>query len=475
MPTLRVSDAFIGGASQVSLSTRAENRFELQNYTSWTNGNHSFRAGARLRRINVDDVAPQNFRGTYTFSGNATLTSIERYRLTLDLMQQGVPASEIRLRGGGATQFSVSGGNPEARVTQTDFSPFVQDDWRLRSNLTISLGLRYEAQNNISDWTNFAPRVAFAWSPEKPSAGRRQTTVIRGGIGFFYERFNENLTLQTNRYNGTNQQQFVVTASLPNGIAVLDQFPRVPTAAELQAFSIPQTTRRVAGDLRAPYTMQGSLSLERQLPHHVTMSLAYVGARTLHVLRSRNVNAPIPGSLARPLGSAGNVFVYESSGRFNQNQFIANVNSRLSRNLNLFANYVFNSASSDTDGPNSFPINQFDTQGEYGPAASDIRHRLVVGGQINVLPWGIRLNPFITANGGRPFNITSGRDTNGDALFTERPAFANDLSRPGIKITKYGNFDPNPTGNQEIIPRNYGRGPAFFAFNLRISRTFGFG
>jgi hypothetical protein len=85
------------------------------------------------------------------------------------------------------------------------------------------------------------------------------------------------------------------------------------------------------------------------------------------------------------------------------------------------------------------------------------------------------LNPIVIANSGRPFNITIGRDLNGDTLFTERPALAGDLTDPGVRVTPYGNFDVTPSAGQEIIGRNYATGPSFFVVNLRASKSFGFG
>src|SRR2546421_2206943 len=76
---------------------------------------------------------------------------------------------------------------------------------------------------------------------------------------------------------------------------------------------------------------------------------------------------------------------------------------------------------------------------------------------------------------GNPFNITIGRDLNGDTLFTERPAFAADLSKPGVVVTQFGAFDPNPLAGEQVIPRNYGQGPGSIISNLRVSKTFGFG
>src|SRR6266850_3167725 len=223
----RVSEAFTGGGSQVGFSSNRDVRYELQNFTSWSAGSHSLKVGLRIRGVSIDDVSPQNFSGTFTFSGgrvpqlNASnqivndpatgliamvqITSIERYRRTLLLKSLGFSPAEIRLRGGGATQFSITGGNPEANVSQIDYSPFIQDDWRLRPNFTLSLGLRYEGQTNIHDLSNFAPRIAFAWSPGVAAQGRPQKMVIRGGFGFFYDRVPENLTLQAKRFNGSHQ------------------------------------------------------------------------------------------------------------------------------------------------------------------------------------------------------------------------------------------------------------------------------
>jgi hypothetical protein len=430
----------------------------LQNFTSWALGAHSLKAGARLRHVRLTDVSQQNFAGTFTF------TSLEQYRQTL-----------LDVAGARPAQLRLSAGEPEAKVSRTDFSPFIQDDWRIRPNLTISAGLRYDWQTDIRSGLNFAPRLAFAWSPGSRGQSQQQQTVIRGGFGIFYNTLSENLLLQAERFNGLNQQQFLVTGSTPGGEAILDLFPAVPSVATLEAFAIPQIARRLAPDLQTPYTLQTSLSVERQLFRRTTLSVNFINARTLHVLRSRNINAPLPGTLVRPLSGQGNIFQYESSGRFNQQQLIVNLNNRLSQRFSLSANYVFNRARSDTDGANTFPANQYDLSGEYGRSSQDIRHRFSVFGTISGLPWDIRLSPILIANSGRPFNITVGRDLNGDTLFTDRPAFATDLADPGVRVTPYGTFDVTPSAGQEIIPRNYATGPSFFVVNLRASKTFGFG
>jgi hypothetical protein len=513
IPTIRVQDAFTSGGAQIGLAFNNEDRLELQNNTTWTWGNHSLKAGARLRYIRINNVSPNNFGGTFTFAGGLApeldannqvvfdpatgqpetnfISSLERYRRTLffqgrinPLTNQPYTSTEIRALGGGATQFTIAGGNPEARISQWDFSPYIQDDWRVRPDLTLSLGLRYERQSNISSNLNFAPRVAFAWSPGATSQ-RQPKTVIRGGFGIFYERVGEDLSLQALRFNGINQQQFLVTdpTILDSAGFTLDGVTNVPSVETLSAFSTPQTVRRLAEDAQAPYTIQSSLSLERQLPYNFTFSATYINTRTLHLLRTRNINAPLPGTFTpgvpnsgvRPFGDVGNIYQYETSGRLNQNQLILGLNNRLNRNFSIFARYFLNKAESDTDGVGSFPMNQYDLSEEYGRSLLDVRHRLVIGGNFRA-PWGISISPFVTASSGRPFNIITGRDTNGDTLFTERPAFADALTTAeDLRVTPYGNFDINPKPGQQIIPRNIGTAPSFFAVNLRLSKTFSFG
>ena len=106
--------------------------------------------------------------------------------------------------------------------------------------------------------------------------------------------------------------------------------------------------------------------------------------------------------------------------------------------------------------------------------AYDIRHRMTLGGTISA-PLGFSFSPFVVVHSGAPFNITTGQDLNGDSIYTDRPAWATDLTRASVVRTKWGNFDTDPLPGQTIIPRNLGGGPAHAVVNLRVSRSFGFG
>jgi Carboxypeptidase regulatory-like domain len=488
-PSIAVLDSFMGGSSPVGLSKSTRRWYEFGDYMSLMLGKHLVRVGARLRGIRITDLSPHNYTGTFTFAGGLApqlgpnnqvlldaneqplivpITSIERYRRTLFFQNQGRSNAEIRVLGGGATQFSIAAGNPEIRVSQTDLGTFIQDDWKVRPNFTLGLGLRYEVQSNVKNHLNFAPRIGFGWSPATNSRGG-SLTVIRGGFGIFYSRISEDLTVQASRFNGINQQQFIVIDPV-----ALDSLSSAPTANEVSNFAQAQTTKRLSDDIRSPYSIQSTFSVERQLPFRLRLSVAYVNTRGKHVLRTRNVNAPLCVICSRPQGNIGNVYQYESSGVFNHDQLVTSLSGQIGQNITLNSTYTLSKAKGDTDGVNTFPAYSYDLSGEYGRSLFDIRHRFFLTGS-GTLPWGIRLSPMVVAASGRPFNIFSGRDTNGDSIFAERPAFATDLAQPNVVITPFGAFKLDPSTGEQAIPRNFGNGPGFFALSLRASKTIRFG
>ena len=185
-----------------------------------------------------------------------------------------------------------------------------------------------------------------------------------------------------------------------------------------------------------------------------------------------DTNSPISG--VYPLGTPGLAALIQSAGLYNQNQWIVNVNSRVNKNISLIGSYVYNRARSNTDGLNTFPANPYSMAGEYGPASTDIRHRVSLSGTITTF-WGIRLNPLLTGNTGPPFDITAGRDLYGNSLFNGRPGLATNPDKVGVVSTQYGLLDPSPVPGQQLLSRNYGRGPGQIMLNLRIGKTFTFG
>jgi hypothetical protein len=492
-PEIRVLGSFIGGGSPNGRSFDTQNSFELQNYTSMVGSRHTWRFGIRLRGTLEDSIAPQNFNGSFTFGGGlapqldtnnqpvqdgsgnpvlVTIKSIERYRRTLLFEQRGDSPAQIRALGGGATQFSIDTGNPNLSAHQMDVGIFAGDEWQVRQNITVDLGFRYETQNFIHDWRDFAPRVAISWAPGGGGSSRAKT-VLRAGFGIFYDRFALSNIVTAERYNGMVQQQFVVTNP--------DFYPTIPSISSLATLGY-QSTEAVSPSIRAPYYTQTALTLERQLSTSTAFAVTYTNSHGVHLFRSEDINAPLPGTYdpnvpasgTFPLGHTGPVFQMESSGIYNQNQVVANINMRLKQGVSLFGFYVFNHAMSNTDGIDTVPPNPYNPSGEYGPAATDVRHRVTFGGSINT-KWNLRISPFVIVQSGAPFDLSVGNDIYGTTLFNARPGIATDPSRPGLIQTQYGLLDPNPSSQERILVRNDGRGPGQMRVNLRIAKAIGFG
>ena len=455
---IQVPDAFSAGGSDGGTSNQKSSRFEIADLFSISRNRHLVKLGGRVRIGDQSDLSLRNYNGSFLFS------TLEAYRITQAGLLSGASSAQVRAMGGGANQFSLTAGDPSATVRQTDAGLFLQDDWRIRPRLTFTAGLRYELQSNVGDRRNFAPRIGIAWAPGR-GTGNRSAGVVRAGFGMFYERVGADLTLGALRLDGVRQRQYVV----PNP----DFYPAIPSLSALDGNIADQAIRRMDRNLRAPYITQAAFTYERQLPGNTTMSVTYSNSRGVRVLRSRNINAPLPASGNRP-ATGGNVYEYESSGFFRHNQVLVNWNSRVHRNLSLLGYYAWGKANSDSDGSGSFPANSYDIAGEYTRAGFDVRHRVMLGGNI-VAPYGLTLSPLVTASSGLPFNITAGRDLNGDSIFNDRPAWATDLSRATVVRTAYGAFDGAPMAGQTIIPRNLGSGPAQVVVNLRASRSFGFG
>src|SRR5262249_31331279 len=162
------------------------------------------------------------------------------YRTTLMGQRAGWSAQQIHAAGGGASQFSIAAGDPLASLSQFDLGFFALDDWRVRPNLTVSLGLRYEAPARIGGHRDVAPRVGVAWG--LAPKGKTAKTVIRAGAGLFYDRVTESLSLDALRRDGVHQQQFVLDSP--------DFYPAVPSLSQLLGSRVPQSIREIYGRIR---------------------------------------------------------------------------------------------------------------------------------------------------------------------------------------------------------------------------------
>ncbi len=478
---INVNSAFVEGSNYEQQYTNSDSH-EMQNYTSITHGNQFIKFGGRIRGNLYKNFSENNFPGQFDF------VSLASYAIMEQGIAEHLPLSTIIAAGGGPSQYTVAAGNPLQGVNQVDAGLFVQDDWRVKPSITLSLGLRYEVQNNINDHGDFAPRLGLAWGIG-PQQGRLRTPkmVLRAGAGYFYDRFSVQNVLNAERFNGINQvthtvtnPQFFPAAGVP--IPDLSQLP-VQSAA----------TYHIDDNLKAPRILQTAIGLDRQLPKNVTVSFNYIHTRGLNQLRTYNINTPLigtytgPGTGVYPLGAAAGIYdLYSTSGNYKQNQLIFNANARINSRISLFGFYVYGHAYTDVIG--GAPSNPYNFAQDWGRANYDQRHRVNINGSI-LGPFGVRVSPNITYNSAGPYNVVEGVDQLGDGVLTnQRPAFAPagftaPACTPGLTkalaqclvTSPLGAFVVNPSPGMPVIPVNYGSAFGQFNFNVRLSRSWGWG
>jgi hypothetical protein len=489
-PTIQVQGAFVDGGSSGGLYNDIQNRYELQNITYMTFGKHSIKYGGRLRFTNEDNSSSAKFNGLYSFGSRVDptvsgctvpnppstcpqLTGIQAYQIMLTGLSQNLSIAQIIANGGGASFYSLNfnpQGSANAGVTWVDGALFLQYDWRIKPNLTLTTGLRYETQNNLGDHADFAPRIGLAWGIDGSGKNKAPETVLRLGYGIFYDRFTTDMVLTQEQQNGVIQQQYLVPnpAFFNPNQAVLPPFPSTGTS--------PQTVYKLNPNLRTPYTMQAGVTLERQLSKFANLSVTYLNSRGNHQYYTNFINANQipPGTIVAPPPSEIQ-YQYQSAGTFKQNQLIVNSSIRMGTKLSLFGYYTLNYANSDTAGASYIPSNPFDLVQDYGRASFDIRNRFFFGGTV-ALPYSFRLSPFMIASSGPPFNITTGQDVYGNAVYNTRATAGNcTAGATGVMNTAYGCFNLVTVPGVPVIPINDATGPSRFTLNLRLSKTFGFG
>ena len=474
-PTIDVLGAFTGGGSSSGAFNRHESHYTFQNYTTMTLEHHLVRFGGTLLVLPRRESTNGGFKGSFTFN------SLSDYQQTQQGLQSGLTMAQIQAAGYGPSQFNITAGNLLASIKRVNGWLFVNDDWKLRPHFTLSTGLRFESENDVSSHAYWAPRIGIAWGL---GHGSNVKTVLRAGWGIFYEDLDDDPMMIAGRLNGQNQQTFIINNP--------DFFPTPPPLSGLAAVATSTPTIfRIAPNLLLPYDMDTAVSLEHQLSRSTMVSLTYLNSRGVHQFVTNDINAPLPGTFnpadpasgVRPLGNAaGNIYQYESAGVYRQSQLIANIHVNANW-ASLFGYYVFNDAhgnsglnvQSSPAGRFSFQTNPYNLSEDYGRAAFAVRNRAVIGGSF-AIPLGFRLSPMIMANSGQPYSILLAQDLYGTGVHGARPAIANASAPPAdLVVTKYGSFNIAPGPEDTPIPPNTETAPANFMLNFRLSRTFGFG
>lgn len=456
-PSLIVQGSFTGGGNDTQALHDNLDHLELQQYLSIAHGKHFIRTGLRYRLARDANFANAGANGEFVFP------DITTYRNTLIDLANHLSWDQIRAKGDGPTQFSLSAGRFSASLSTSDIGLYAADEWKVRTNLTLNYGLRLESQSAIPDHFDVAPRLGFAWSV-KPSKSKEPVLVLRGGFGLFYERFPSASLLQSVRQNGTTEQVYKLTNP--------QFFPDFPSPSSLSG--TPPTTYQVSPSLRSPTQMQGIITAEHSFGKLGSVAINYFQRRSVHEFTSLNVNAPDPSTGIRPLGGSQNLYQYSSAGTSDGHTFAMNGQINATKRLNVWAFFAAGSQKSNTAGISSFPTNSYNLRVDEGSYLGYTPRQLYSG--INAQPgWGTSFNLFFSSRSHSNFNITTGSDNNNDSIYNDRPSFATDLSRPSVMRTAFGNFDLSPIAGQTIIPINYGRAPSFLYLELYANKDFHFG
>ena len=431
------------------------NTYQIADNATWTRGRHLVKFGFDIRILQENAYRDVESRGFISFQGVYTGNPLEELLL-------GLPTDS-----GGATM-----NNPEhLRSHSYDF--FVNDTWRVRPNLTLTLGLRYEynspasdaanranvynpatgslvpvGQNGFpagaysSDYTNFAPTVGLAWSPEK-----HRGTVFRAAYGIHFDQSSlapgEGLYFSAPYFNLTVYYpiQGLFTPSLDNPFP--NNFP-YPYPASATAFQ---------RNLATPYIQQWNFGIQQQLGASRVLEVAYVGSKGTHLIDSRDINQAQPSTNPnnlRPNPDFADVDIIESNANSIYHSLQARFEQRLSKGLSALVSYTYSKSIDDasgfftTTGDPNFPQNSYDLRAERGLSDFDIRQRFTLSYAYD-LPiargnrWlgGWQSFGVLTFQTGQPFTVMLVED--------------NDNSNTGFSNLGYGaNNRPNVVGNPHL-------------------------
>jgi hypothetical protein len=376
---------------------RLFNNYQIQDTLSYTSGKHTFRFGGDVNIQRSRQDIPLNSRGVLTFAGGGGFNAFGNF----------VDGFSGRGGGGAAIQF----GSPVIFPNAFYQNYFINDTWRVRENLTLNLGLRYENYgtpfNSIRfpafagfdqpvetvarqqrDDNNFAPRFSFAYLPRffKALFGDSKT-AIRGGFAVNYDFFFNNILTNTaatvpNSFGVTNFGVSLPADTDPRGIAKFG-VGSLPTTGTPDPFA---TINTIPVNLVNPQTYVYNFNVQRELPLNLIADVAYVGSRGTRLFINEQLNPGIGGfdTLTRAFTNRGSVIARTNGGDSSYNSLQARLDRGFSRGLLLRFAYTFSKAIDNvnsevftTTGGTSVGSDPFNRRVDRSLASFDVPHRFV--------------------------------------------------------------------------------------------------
>ena len=416
---------------------RNENRLQFINNLTFTLDEHDLKAGADVSIIRAPTFFPRNGDGTFQFT---TDRPFDPNDLTTY-----------------PTQFTQSIADPNVDLDDDIYAFFLQDTWRVRTDLTISMGIRYDRENAFSritgvpdDTNNFAPRLGAIWDPF--GDGR---TAIRGGYGLYIDQVFLNPPLN------------VVLAQRANDITIInpgypDPFTRGTVQSATPSISV------ASENIRTPESRSVSLGLKRELFSGVAVSADGVYSRGYNQFNNRDLNPRDPATGTRPDPRYLRITQYETEGHAWYSALLMSLEKRAGGKWPGFGvSYTMAKAIRDVEGFLFLAQDQLNPAAEKSLASNNRRHQVV--GRMNwLMPGGFQLAGILQYRSGSPWNVTTGRDNNADTEQNDRPDLVNPSGDRYDRNTYYGEF----TGRVGNLGRNANIGPSFVTLDARLSKVF---